>query len=909
MKILISLRVACVGLLLALAPVRATTIDIMLVFDTTAKAWADTHRGGIQLFAADAVGRMNQAMGNSGVDLTFTLVHAAHLSHYTYGGGGLADALVSMQSGSGAFSDVHVLRDQHAADLVALLVDTGSSFGNVGVAYLLTSLQGQPTHAFSANAIRSVDISHTLTHEVGHNLGTHHAYNQSQSPGPNSALNAYSAGYYFSGSTDGLDYHTIMAYNYDGSMFYRSAPLFSSPLRSYQGTVAGHASLADNARTIRETMGTVANYRTPSVLSLSPTSRSHVSAVSSGHTITVTSSASWSATASASWITITGGSSGSGNGTVAYSLAANTATSTRNGTIVVSGGGVSRTFSISQSGESVSLGDALNAPTLTWTTGGHADWFAQSETTRDGLAAQSGAITHNQQSWLQTTVTGPGTISFWWKVSSEANYDSLRFLIGGVEQQRISGNVDWQQRSFSVPSGSHTLRWQYDKDFSIDSGADCGWLDQVSWTQSTLSIDPLSRSHSSESTGGHTIAVTANTSWEATTSSQWITITSGSSGSGDGSVAYSLAVNNTTSTRGGTIVVHGGGETRTFTIEQAGQSSLPDFIVASLSVSPSPISVGGDLTATVVVKNQGGASGDGGFLDVWYNRASAVPDPSDGEYDAWVAVGNLTTGQSRTFTFAFQAPGPAGTKTFRAFVDSEDDTAESSRAGNQISNTYTVTDPGSGASLGEALNAPSLPWTTGGHADWFTQSQTTRDGLAAQSGAITHNQESWLQTTVTGPGTIGFSWKVSSENTWDWLRFLIGSTVYAQISGNVDWQQRSFFVPAGTHMLTWIYIKDGSISVGSDAGWVDQVVWAFQPAQRFDSTQLVSGLAVNRWSFMTAWNLATGSLAVSPRWWHGVYTWEHAASGHQQWIARFTYDESTGRTTSLAWYYRQSHVQ
>ncbi|MBC8096126.1 MAG: LamG domain-containing protein, partial [Akkermansiaceae bacterium] len=69
-----------------------------------------------------------------------------------------------------------------------------------------------------------------------------------------------------------------------------------------------------------------------------------------------------------------------------------------------------------------------------WTTGGDAPWFTQSTTTYDGIdAAQSGMIGHDQYSLLETTVTGPGTLSFWWFVSSDDydGYDRLEFSIDG----------------------------------------------------------------------------------------------------------------------------------------------------------------------------------------------------------------------------------------------------------------------------------------------------------------------------------------------------------------------------------------------------------------------------------------------------------------------------------------------
>jgi hypothetical protein len=136
---------------------------------------------------------------------------------------------------------------------------------------------------------------------------------------------------------------------------------------------------------------------------------------------------------------------------------------------------------------------ALDCPSVAWTTSGDENWYGQVGFTQDGTnAAQSGTITHNQQSVMETTVLGPGSVSFWWKVSSETNFDYLRFYIDGAERVRISGEMDWKQLSYMLSPGHHSLRWAYTKDFSVSSGQDAGWVDQVSYVgPPTLSITHL----------------------------------------------------------------------------------------------------------------------------------------------------------------------------------------------------------------------------------------------------------------------------------------------------------------------------------------------------------------------------------------------------------------------------------
>ena len=132
------------------------------------------------------------------------------------------------------------------------------------------------------------------------------------------------------------------------------------------------------------------------------------------------------------------------------------------------------------------LGIALDATNLTWTTGGDADWFVETTNTYDGVsAAQSGVITDGQTNWIEATVPADGQISFYWKVSSEQDWDYLTFYINGVEQDALSGEVDWNQETYSLSAGD-VVRWEYTKDPDCCfSGADAGWLDQVQFVGQT----------------------------------------------------------------------------------------------------------------------------------------------------------------------------------------------------------------------------------------------------------------------------------------------------------------------------------------------------------------------------------------------------------------------------------------
>jgi len=127
------------------------------------------------------------------------------------------------------------------------------------------------------------------------------------------------------------------------------------------------------------------------------------------------------------------------------------------------------------------LGAALDATNLPWTTGGDTNWFGQVSGTHDGIAAaQSAPLGDGQQAWMETTLTGPGSILFWWQVSAAAG-DALEFYVDSQLRERIAGSAAWKQRVWYLGEGAHTLRWRYAKDSAGSAGQDTAWLDQVQW--------------------------------------------------------------------------------------------------------------------------------------------------------------------------------------------------------------------------------------------------------------------------------------------------------------------------------------------------------------------------------------------------------------------------------------------
>jgi Zn-dependent metalloprotease len=200
--------------------------------------------------------------------------------------------------------------------------------------------------------------------------------------------------------------------------------------------------------------------------SISPSSASYAAAGGTG-TVTVTAGTgcSWTAVSNSSFITITSGASGSGNGSVGYSVAANTGTSSRNGTMTIAG----QTFTVTQAGTTGGCTNAIgNAGFETAT----APWVVSGQVTRStGTFPHSGVaymIVNGVNSstgtlYQQLTIpSGCSNLTFWLNISTSEAAGAAVFDRLFVEVRSTTGTLLATLTTFSnqnsQTAGVYTLR-------------------------------------------------------------------------------------------------------------------------------------------------------------------------------------------------------------------------------------------------------------------------------------------------------------------------------------------------------------------------------------------------------------------------------------------------------------------
>lgn len=232
-----------------------TIVDLLVVYTAAAK----NQEGGQAAMDASitlAVDSANHAYSNSQIAMQLRLVHTAEIA-YTESGDMGVDLPRLRNTTDGIMDQVHQLREQHKADLVALIVENGGN--SCGIAYVMANgpRAGFASSAFSVTA-RDCLANDTLAHELGHNMGNAH----DRATGGTGVF-AYSYGY----RDEVGRFRTVMAYACPNVSCPR-VKYFSNPRLLYNGRPLGidhntnPANAADNARSMNEVRQIVAAWRT-----------------------------------------------------------------------------------------------------------------------------------------------------------------------------------------------------------------------------------------------------------------------------------------------------------------------------------------------------------------------------------------------------------------------------------------------------------------------------------------------------------------------------------------------------------------------------------------------------------------------------------------------------------------------
>ncbi|MEW6210552.1 MAG: S8 family serine peptidase [Acidobacteriota bacterium] len=289
----------------------------------------------------------------------------------------------------------------------------------------------------------------------------------------------------------------------------------------------------------------------------------------------------------------------------------------------------------------------------------------------------------------------------------------------------VVSNAGWIDiTSFDVGSGNGAVSYTVEPNTSSAPRAGtitiAGKTFNVSQSGSSVcsySLNPLSRNFSA-SGGAGSVGVTAPSgcAWTAVSNDSWINVTGGASGSGDGSVSYSVSVNSSSVTRTGSITIAG----QTHSVTQSGASAC------SFSLAPTSASFA--------------ASGGAGSV--------GVTAPSG---CAWTAASNASF-----ITITAGASG-AGSGTVNYTVSTNNSSSIRTGTLSIAGQTFTVTQAAS--SCVSTISPQSRAFGSTGGTGYFTVSAISTCNWAAQSGSA------WITITAgaNGPGPKTLKYSVAAN--------------------------------------------------------------------------------------------------------------------------------------------------
>jgi hypothetical protein len=129
----------------------------------------------------------------------------------------------------------------------------------------------------------------------------------------------------------------------------------------------------------------------------------------------------------------------------------------------------------------------------------------------------------------------------------------------------------------------------------------------------------------------------------------------------------------------------------------------------------------------------------------------------------------------------------------------------------------------------EQGNFNTFPWVLSGSQPWFTTTDDPYEGTtSARSGAIPNQSVTSMQVEmpVIARDSVSFVYKVSSEESYDHLKFKIDGQEMGKWSGQqLTWTEVKFPVDSGLRTFSWSYEKDYYWQEGQDCAWIDYIIF------------------------------------------------------------------------------------
>jgi hypothetical protein len=310
------------------------------------------------------------------------------------------------------------------------------------------------------------------------------------------------------------------------------------------------------------------------------------------------SSCTWTAAPSDPWITITSGAAGTGVGPVAFSATPNLGVAARVGTINVNGA----VYGLTQFGSACSF--AISPASLTVSAAGASGPI--------GITASDSSCVWAASGLSATPGSGMGS---------------------GSVTVTIPPNPDPGSRQLTATIAGHIL--------SVDQGG----------VACTVGLDASAASYASGGGSGAVLVTTpAGCGYGTVLGPSWISVTSGGSGAGSGTLVYSVAPNPTTFARSGSLVIGG----QLFSISQ---EALACSITVDTSGLGSPYGPAGGVGNIGVTANGSNCSWTASSADSW---AAVVPQGGTGNGTVIVSIasnGSSPTARSTELTVGGQTIG------------------------------------------------------------------------------------------------------------------------------------------------------------------------------------------------------------------------------------------------------------